>query len=134
MRIVLALVFGLGLLFADTARAQDSYPNMLGTWTGKGEGVFVSFPGAGKHATFSSVEITVVIDQQQDRRFAGRITMAGRSYRIVGVITDSGDIWWTEPGGFVEGRLTDKDTFTGCYVRATQFSQLAACETLKRQN
>ncbi|MEM7223910.1 MAG: hypothetical protein AAF495_13075 [Pseudomonadota bacterium] len=133
MRVAFVLAIGLALLLGGAARAQDSYPNMLGTWVGKGEGIFVSSPGARKHATFSSVDITVVINQQEDRRFGGTITMAKGTQPIVGVITDDGGVWWTEPGGFVEGRLTDPDTFEGCYLRATQFSQLAACEVLKRQ-
>ena len=133
MRVVLVLVVGLGLLLGSAARAQDSYPDLKGTWTGKGDGVFFASPGAHGKATFGSVEITVVIDHQEDRRFSGTITMARGSKPIVGVITDDGAIWWSEPGGFVEGRLTDADTFSGCYVRVSEFSQLAACEVLKRQ-
>ena len=75
----------------------------------------------------------MVIDQQQDRRFAGTFTMSHGTKPIVGVIKDDGEIWWSEPGGFVEGRLTDPDTIEGCYIRVSQFSQLAACEELKRQ-
>lgn len=123
----------LAALIANPVGAADNFPDLRGTWTGKGEGVFVRSPGSPKHSQFGSVDISLVINAQQDRRFAGTITMSGGTKPIAGVVTTSGSIWWSEPGGFVEGRLTDADTFEGCYVRVSQFSQLAACEVLKRQ-
>ena len=128
---VLALAFA--TLMAGSVGAAENFSDLRGTWTGKGDGVFVASPGSPKHSRFGSVDITLVIDAQQDRRFAGTITMSGNTKPIVGVISTSGTIWWSEPGGFVEGALTDPDTFEGCYVRVSQFSQLAACEVLKRK-
>ncbi len=133
MRVLFYFLSALGLVLTSGAWAQESYPDLRGTWVGKGEGVFVTSPGSEKKAHFSSVEITLVIDAQEDRRFAGTISMSDHTRPVVGVITDEGTIWWSEPAGFVEGRLTDQDTFNGCYVRVSQFSQLAACEELKRQ-
>ena len=132
MRGTAALALALATFIAGPAIAADSYPDLRGTWTGKGDGVFVTSPGSPKHAHFGAVEIKVVIDEQEDRRFAGTIEMSGDTKPIVGVISTDDTIWWSEPGGFVEGRLTDANTLDGCFLRVSQFSQLAACEELKR--
>ena len=131
--ILAVLGVALAALVGNPAGAADNFPDLRGTWTGKGEGVFVTSPGSPTHSRFGTVNISLVIDAQQDRRFAGTITMSGGTKPIAGVITTNGSIWWSEPGGFVEGKLTDPNTFEGCYVRVSQFSQLAACEVLKRQ-
>lgn len=128
-----AIVFAFATFMAGPVIAADDYPDLRGTWIGKGEGVFVSSPGSPTKSHFSSVDMKVVIDAQEDRRFAGTIEMSGDTKPIVGVFSTNDTIWWSEPGGFVEGRLTDPNTFEGCYVRVSQFSQLAACEVLKRQ-
>ena len=133
MRRTAGLALALATFVAGPVVAADAFPDLQGTWTGKGEGVFVTSPGSPTHSQFGTVDITLVIDAQKDRRFAGTIQMSGHTKPIVGVISTSDTIWWSEPGGFVEGRLTDADTFEGCYVRVSQFSQLAACEVLKRR-
>jgi len=127
------LVLGLGLVFASMAHAEESYPNLMGTWSGTADGVFVTAPGPQTDATYRTIDITLVIDRQEDRRFNGTITIEGATQQMVGIVTDEGGIRWSEPGGFVEGRLTDPNTLKGCYVRVSLFSQLAACEELKRR-
>ena len=127
-------IFSFALLSVSlTVPAAESFPDLRGTWVGEGKGVFVTAPGSKTNAHFSSTEITLVVEEQQDRRFSGTLAMSKDLKPIVGVITNDGNIWWSEPGGFVEGRLTDSDAFEGCYVRVSAFSQLAACEVLKRQ-
>ena len=133
MRGTAALAFALATFMAGPAIAADAFPDLKGTWTGKGEGVFVTSPGSPTHSQFAEVDITVVIDAQEDRRFAGTITMSGATKPVVGVITESNRILWSEPGGFVEGHLADANTIEGCFLRVSEFSQLAACEVLKRQ-
>ncbi len=123
----------LSLFAAGSATAQQNLPDLKGTWTGTGDAVFVTTPGSSTDARFGSVPITLVIVAQQDRRFGGTITMTGASRPIVGVITFDDKIRWSEPGGFVEGALTDANTFQGCFVRVSAFTHLAACETLTRQ-
>ena len=133
MRGTVALALALATFIAGPAVAADAFPDLKGTWTGKGEGVFVTSPGSPTHSQFGTVDITVVIDAQEDRRFAGTIEMSGATKPIVGVVLMSGRILWSEPGGFVEGHLSDENTIEGCFLRVSEFSQLAACEVLKRQ-
>jgi len=116
-----------------TANAENDIPDMRGTWTGPANGVFIASPGPPREAHYASTEITLVVDKQQDRSFSGIVKTPDNTKPMVGVIGWNGDIWWSEPGGFVEGRLKDADTIQGCYVRVSAYSQLAACEELKRQ-
>ena len=133
MRALSTLALGLGLVFASTAHAKEQYPNLIGTWSGTADGVFVTAPGPQNDATYQTIDIALVVVRQEDRRFNGTITIEGATQPMVGIITDDGGIRWSEPGGFVEGRLADPNTLKGCYVRVSLFSQLAACEELKRQ-
>lgn len=133
MRALSTLALGLGLLFASMAHAGESYPNLIGTWSGTADGVFVTAPGPQTNATYRTIDIILVVARQEDRRFNGTVTIEGSTQPVVGVVTDEGGIKWSEPGGFVEGRLTDPNNFRGCYPRVSQFSQLAACEELKRR-
>ncbi len=133
MRGLAVIAFALATFIAGPVVAADDFPDLKGTWTGKGEGVFVSSPGSPTDSKFATVDMTLVIDAQEDRRFAGTITMAGSTRPVVGVITKSNRLLWSEPGGFVEGHLADANTIEGCFLRVSEFSQLAACEALKRQ-
>lgn len=132
-KIISTLIVLAGLAGAAFAEEQ-SFPDLKGTWTGKGDGVFVTQPGDVTDARFGDVDISLVIKQQQGRRFSGTITMSGDARPVAGVIRFNGGILWSEPNGFVEGRLRDDGTFEGCYLRISPYSQLAACEVLKRQN
>ena len=96
MRGTTVCAVALAALVLNSASAADSYPDLRGTWTGKGEGVFVSAPGSPTHSQFGSVEITLVIDAQEDRRFAGTITMSGNTKPVVGVYSTSDTIWWSD--------------------------------------
>jgi len=131
-RFVATLVALMGFIGVAAAEEQ-SLPNLKGTWTGKGDGVFVTQPGSVTDSQFREVDIKLVIKQQQGRRFSGTITMSGDARPVVGVIKFDGGILWSEPSGFVEGQLRDENTIQGCFVRISSFSQLAACEILKRQ-
>jgi len=131
-KIISTLIVLVGLTAAAFAEEQ-SLPDLKGTWTGKGDGVFVTQPGSVTDSQFREVDIKLVIKQQQGRRFSGTITMSGDARPVVGVIKFDGGILWSEPSGFVEGQLRDENTIQGCFVRISSFSQLAACEILKRQ-
>ena len=123
----------LAVCFAGAAEAKDDFPNMIGTWKGPAHGVFVAAPGPSREPRFASMELTLDITKQEDRRFAGTIKTPNSTKPLVGVIDFNGNVLWSEPGGFVEGRFKDADTIQGCYVRVSGYSHIAACEEFKRQ-
>ncbi len=81
--------------------------------------------------------MTLVVSEQQDRRFVGsiKVPLEGKILKLglVGVFTSPTEFRWAEPEGAVEGHMVDQDTIEACYLRISPFSQVAACETLKRQ-
>ena len=123
------------LVIAGVAMADD-YPDVRGTWQGTSESVGVptsQFYANGHDAVrFSSAPVTLVIEQQEGRRFAGAITIRSWTKPVIGVL--SGDtLRWTEPGGLAEAELTSSDTMDYCYFRIGEYQQLAACAELERQ-
>ena len=135
MRALMATITA-ALMMAATASAQDS-PDMRGTWTGTTEAVVLDtadyYENDKTIAEFMAVPVEVVIDQQEGRRFAGRITADKWDKPFVGVLATKDRILWAEPSGTVEARLIDADTLDYCYLRPAEFKQLASCAELKRQ-
>jgi hypothetical protein len=127
----------LGIIFVGAlpGAAQNAYPDLRGTWAGTADQVARALDRSG--GVFQSGAITLVVDAQQDRRFFGGIDVvegaASLKLDIVGVFTSEDEFRWAEPSGEVEGHMVDADTIEACYLRISAFSQVAACETLKRQ-
>jgi len=126
---------------AAGAAAETKYPDLRGTWTGQADAVFVGPSGEARvgenddkqPATFGSSQLTMIIEKQKDRRFAGIVTVDKWSKPIVGAVFIDGRIRWAEPGGVVEAELTGRNTLETCYLRGQEFSQMVACATLKRE-
>ena len=124
----------LAVLVGAPAVAQDNYPDITGTWTGTGDSVMRSGDGP---VTFAEDAITQVVTEQRGRRFAGEMhsTAGGETFksRFVGVFVDETRFLWSEPGGFLEGRLVDADTIHSCYAGTAEDPIIAACNVLTRQ-
>ena len=112
------------------ADAQDSYPDLRGTWTGTTDQVLFDESGA---SIFRSVPLTIEILEQRDRRFTGRVQVEQYDLRILGVFVDETTLRWAEPSGFAEARLTGPDSFEACFLRLAELSKIAACQTMTRQ-
>jgi hypothetical protein len=116
------------------ALADETYPDIVGTWSGESVEVMLNEDGSGD---FFSEDVTQVVTEQQDRRFVGRIVsdQGNQPFRVqfVGIFIDESRFRWSEPGGFVEGRVIDADTIDSCYIRTSREGQLATCHILKRQ-
>ncbi|MEM1154612.1 MAG: hypothetical protein AAGI44_10745 [Pseudomonadota bacterium] len=80
-----------------------------------------------------TMPITITIDQQSDRRYAGTIASAMASEQIVGVMASDGRLLWVDEDGYVQGQLSDTNTMDICYLLVKPDVQLAACSTLQRE-
>lgn len=133
MRIL--MVIAAALCAIATARADEVYPDLVGTW--KGEGLAVARSLDGGPVTYTEDAITQIVAEQKGRRFAGRLraTRGNEPFSVpfVGVFLDETRFVWSEPGGFVEGRLVDADTIHSCYARTGETNLEAACNRLVRQ-
>jgi hypothetical protein len=133
MRRILAATIAIMGLFTAPAGAEQSYPDLKGTWIGAGSGAFVTALQFGRKAVAENVEIKLVVDQQNGKHFTGTVSSSQDAQPFSGVIKSDGTILMSQPSGFIEARLTGEDSIETCYVRISAFSQMATCEELKQQ-
>ncbi|GAB5377248.1 MAG: hypothetical protein AcusKO_37100 [Acuticoccus sp.] len=130
---VLALVAGIGAAWAQAA--QENFPDVTGVW--EGESIAVSRPAGSGEVRYTEDRITQVVREQHGRRFAGemRATSGGKpsEVRFVGIFIDESRFVWSEPNGFVEGRLVGPHTIESCYVRTSRQNAEVACNRLVRR-
>ena len=132
MRLTLTMI-GAAWLLAAPALAEQSYPDLKGTWVGTDTGAFVTAPEFGTKAVADEVEIKLVVDKQNGQHLSGSLSSDQRPQPFSGVIKSNGDILMSQPSGMVEARLLGEDILEACYVRIGAFSQMATCSELKRR-
>jgi hypothetical protein len=125
-------------LAASSASAQTP-PNLVGTWKGKAEAVFVgptpyrTAEGAGPNFG-GPIEYTYTIKQQQGARFAGE-SSAKITETIIGALRPpqyrSGII--LDQDGENEFTLRDDKTMDICYRHINLMSRIVTCFTLEKQ-
>lgn len=107
---------------------QVPVPNLVGTW--KGENQTVSQEG---YRVWG--EKTVVITDQQDRRFRGHFTYPAGTKHIIGVIyPDNVSFTWvaSDSKGYNHGRILGGDKVGACYVESGA-DATAGCAVLVRE-
>ena len=132
MRLV-AMTIGLLGLLSSPALSEQTYPDLKGTWVGSDTGAFVTAMQFGTKAVPETVQIKLMVDQQNGKHLSGTISSAQIGQPFSGVIKSDGGILMSQPTGLVEARLLGNDTIETCYVRISAFSQMATCAELKRQ-
>ena len=133
-RVLIAATWALAL-HVVSASAQEAYPDFRGTWTGTVEHVLLNLDRSG--ATFDTGPIKLVVKEQRGRRFVGeiyvRLAEQPLNIELVGIFTSETEFMWSETDGIVNGRMLDDNTFEACFLRVSAYSQVAACETMNRQ-
>ena len=121
------------------AFAQD-FPNMVGTWTGLGEGVVIGnpqhfAPGAdGSQAPRrASFEVTIEIVNQDDRFIWGTISGGGAVEPWLATLWSDGTGYMgVDSDGYMFGRILSENEVENCYAH-TGDTMVAACTVMKRQ-
>ena len=94
-------------------------------------------PAGSGEVNYTEDRITQVVREQRGRRFAGemRATSGGEPFRVrfVGIFIDEARFVWSEPNGFVEGRLVGPHTIESCYIRTSRQNTEVACNRLVRR-
>jgi len=136
MRFLVAIL--IAVICASAAEAQDD-PDLKGTWAGTVDVVRlqpdpnqVMGPGD-PEVKFVEVPVTLAIEQQDGRRFAGTISGDGWSKPLVGVLASDNVILWAESDGIVQAWLRVDGVLEYCYLEADDHRQMAGCATLTRQ-
>lgn len=129
---------GLGML-AGTAYAQDTYPDVKGTWVGKGSAVVVGSPkhhekGTREKPLYSEQTFTIKITDQKDGRFYGTIESPKGKEVLIGVLaSDKKHVLIAADFGTAYGTMVDANTFDWCYDQHTKDSIVVSCNTVRRQ-
>jgi hypothetical protein len=136
------LAGGIVALAASAAVAAEvSPPDVRGTWKGDSETILLG-TGNPHHAPdqapapeLRSVPFTLVVDQQDSRRFSGTFTSPRSSEKVVAVISRDGTIYLVDDEGYTHGTMLAPDRMELCYmyVAAGGASRIASCAEMKKQ-
>lgn len=127
------------LTLAGTSLAQDTYPDLKGTWVGKGTAIVLGAPKhhdktAAKAPRLSDQNFTFKITDQKDGRFWGTMESARGKDLVIGILApDKKRVLVAGEEGTAEGRLVDNNTFEWCYDHHTKDSIVVSCNTVRRQ-
>jgi hypothetical protein len=136
----LAWIVSLAALTAATAAmAETAIPDMRGTWKGKSESII---QGAGNphHASpkaasprMNSIEFTMVVKEQDGRRFFGTFSSARGNDPIIAVISRNGSIFMVDDDGYTVGTVLAPNRIELCYMQLSPKSRVASCTELTKQ-
>jgi hypothetical protein len=135
-----SLVVGF-LAASSPAVAQQSYPELKGTWIGPGQSVTQGkmdhWPNTGETGpVFREGSWTLVVDRQEGNRFTGShgLTEGTRRDPILGVIrADQRTIHMVDDDGTFLTILSGPDAMEMCRTEVTAASRLVSCRQLTRQ-
>jgi hypothetical protein len=134
-----AWVAVLAVPFATSAVAQSpAVPDLKGTWKGTSESVIL---GAGnthhtkgeRVAQMRQVPFTLVVDQQEGRRFSGTFSSPRASERVVAVVSRNGAIMMADDDGYTIGSVLAPNRIELCYLRASAGTRIASCTEMTKQ-
>jgi hypothetical protein len=140
LRLLQPAVFGATIVFAASSASAQTPPNLVGTWKGKAEAVFVGptpyrvAEGTGPNFG-GEIEYSYIVKEQKGSRFSGDQTAGKVTETIIGTL---------RPPEFRSGIILDHDgesdftlrnatTMDVCYRHINMTSKVAACFTLVKQ-
>ena len=128
------------IVFAASSASAQTPPNLVGTWKGKAEAVFVGPTpyrvSEGNGANFGGeIEYSYVVKEQKGARFSGDQSAGKVTETIIGTM---------RPPEFRSGIILDHDgesdftlrnatTMDVCYRHTNMTSKVVACFTLVKQ-
>jgi hypothetical protein len=115
-------------MLATAAHAENPIPNLVGTWIGDNNTI-------SDKKGLKTWTKTVVITEQQDRRFRGHFTYSAGTKHFFGVIyPDDTTFTWvaSDSKGYNHGRILAPDRIAACYVESGQ-DATAGCADLVRK-
>ena len=140
LRLLQHSVCASAIVFAASSASAQTPPNLVGTWKGKAEAVFVGptpyrvAEGTGPNFG-GEIEYSYVVKEQQGTRFSGDQSAGKVTETIIGTL---------RPPEFRSGIILDHDgesdftlrnatTMDVCYRHINMTSKVVACFTLVKQ-
>ncbi|MEI9901604.1 MAG: hypothetical protein WDN31_17490 [Hyphomicrobium sp.] len=118
------------LACAGAAADDAAIPSLIGTWAGENRTI------SDKKGFSVWGEKTVVITEQQDRRFRGHFTYPGGTKHFFGVIyPDNISFTWVaaDSKGYNHGRILAPDRIGACYVESGAEATAGCAELVRRK-
>jgi hypothetical protein len=134
----LALVAVIATLATAPAAAQDSFPDLGGTWKGDSESSVLSggnthHPGKSPAPRMSNVPFTLVIDKQDGRRISGTFSSARHKETVIAVISRGGAIYMVDDDGYSVGTMLSPTKLELCYMKRAPDGRVASCTEMTKQ-
>lgn len=123
---------------AGSAMAQDSWPDLVGTWVGTSRAIVMANgghytgSGQGEQPRFVSSELVVTFTQQDRGRYIGTITSAGHTEpKLMVVAEDRKTLRTTDNDGTSMGTILDANRFELCYGQ--NHPSVVSCVVFRRR-
>ena len=132
-------IFTLATLVALPAFAQSAFPDLRGTWKGQSESIVSGTANPHQDGTpgspprYSSAPFTFVIDKQDGRRFSGTFSSPRRTESAIGVISETGAIYFVDSDGYAFTHLLAPDRLESCYLQLSPTGRVASCTEFTKQ-
>ncbi|MEE9914079.1 MAG: hypothetical protein K4571_20390 [Deltaproteobacteria bacterium] len=132
--IVLAVVFTMGICFADS-----DIPNLVGTWTTEVQGGVVlkgAKHGAKTHhrGEFSSLKGEWIVTKQDGRVLHGTFKSPRATEKFVAVIAmDNRSLYLADEDGFLDGQIVNQDQMNFIYRHSGAKDTVVAVGTMMRK-
>jgi len=132
--IVLAVLFGMGICFADS-----DIPNLVGTWTTETQGAVIlkaAKHGAKTHhrGDFSTLKGEWIVTRQQGRVLHGTFKSPRATEKFVAVISmDNKSLYHADEDGFLEGQISSADQIDIVYRHSGSKDTVVAVGTMMRK-
>jgi hypothetical protein len=127
------------LTVATAALAETAVPDMRGTWKGKSESI-VQGAGNTHHASpkpvsprLNSIEFTMVVKEQDGRRFSGTFSSARGNDPVIAVISRNGSIFMVDDDGYTVGSVLAPNRIELCYMQLSPKSRVASCTEMTKE-
>jgi len=134
-----AWIVALATLLIPPAMAQNTFPDLRGTWKGDSESI-VWGPGNAHYPAsqqadprLTSIPFTITIDKQEGRRLSGTFSSPQSSEPVIGVISRTGTIFFADDDGTDFGTLIGPNRLEICHLQGGPDTRIAACTEYTRQ-
>lgn len=120
------------VLSVSVCLAESDIPDLVGTWTVKGEGGVIirgDKPGPTTHYKdgFGSLDAEAVVTKQQGRIMHGIFKSPSASEKFIAAIgPDNTTIYYADQDGFIDGKIINKDTIEVVYRQVTSVDTVVA--------
>lgn len=133
----LAVLTLLAALATTSAGAQD-FPNLVGTWKGDSQSIVLAggnehHPGKAPSPRMSSVPFTLVIDQQDGRRFSGTFASAKHKEPVIAVMSRNNSFYMVDDDGYSIGQVLAPNRIEICYMKQSPAGRVASCTEMTKQ-